>query len=581
MAGRIPEAFISDLVARTDIVDIVQSRMELRRAGRDLTALCPFHDENSPSFTVSPTKQFYHCFGCGAHGNAIGFVMEYDGLSFVDAVEELARAAGVDVPREAGPARPDGIDEVYAKLQECQHWYVRQLKNSPAAIQYLRDRGIDGETAKRFAIGYAPDRWDGVMSELGQNAAAMKLLRRGGMISEGDGGRRYDKFRARIIFPIQDPRGRPIAFGGRTLEPEGKPKYLNSPETELFHKGKQLYGLHQARQSGGRLERILVVEGYMDVVALAQHGITEVVATLGTATTPEHVELLFRNAPEVVFCFDGDKAGQRAAWRAVESALPRLRDGRQGRFLFMPPGDDPDSLIRREGAERFRERLAGAVPLSDVFFGHFQAQVDMTSLDGRSRFVELAQPLIAQIPEGPFRLLMTQRMEQLARVREHSVSGGPKIVFRANSRGRREPVYDKTLVRAAISLLVQQPTLAARVSPQDRGEIANLRQRGADLFCELLESAHNQPHLTTGGLLALWRDRPEAKHLATLAGRSLLQDDDDLAAEFDDAVAALTRAYNDQRLRELEEIQRQGQLSDALKAEIRERLARRHAAPGQ
>ncbi len=582
MAGRIPEAFITDLVARTDIVEIVQSRMELRNAGRDLTALCPFHDENSPSFTVSSVKQFYHCFGCGAHGNAIGFLMEYDGLGFVDAVEELARSAGVEVPREAGPARPDGIDDVYGKLRECQNWFVRQLKGSPEAVEYLKGRGIDGETAKTFAIGYAPDGWDGLMSALGQGQEARALLRRGGMLSERDGGREYDKFRGRIMFPIQDGRGRPIAFGGRVMSPDGKPKYLNSPETELFHKGKQLYGLFQARKAGGRLSRILVVEGYMDVVALVQHGVTEVVATLGTATTPEHVELLFRNAPEVVFCFDGDAAGQRAAWRAVESALPRLRDGRQGRFLFMPDGDDPDSLIRREGAERFRERLDQATPLSDVFFGHFQAQVDMTSLDGRSRFIELARPLVEGIPEGAFRSLMSQRMAELARLQSPSAVPGSQRSARRPQRSARRPQRtstpvreDKTLVRAAISLLVQKPGAAASVAPEERADIALLKQRGANLFCELVETAQERPNLTTGGLLELWRERPEAKHLATLAGRSLLRDDHDLDAEFRDAVAALARAYNDQRLRELEELQRQGSLSDDLRAELRDRWARR------
>jgi DNA primase len=329
MPGLIPDSFIDELLQRVDIVDVIGARVQLKRAGKEYQARCPFHDERSPSFTVVPQKQFYHCFGCGAHGSALKFVMEYEGVSFPDAVEQLAAQVGLKVPRDSARAgEDDKLAPLYAVLLEATAWFREQLSGNERARAYFDRRGVGSDMIERFQLGYAPDRWDGLSAKLGGSADRVKLLAAAGLLSQRDNGASYDKFRDRVMFPIHDRRGRPIAFGGRILD-QGEPKYLNSPETALFHKGRELYGLWQARQSAQKLKRLIVVEGYMDVIALAQHGVDEAVATLGTATTKDHAELLFRNAEDVVFCFDGDRAGRQAAWRALESTLPRLTDGRQ------------------------------------------------------------------------------------------------------------------------------------------------------------------------------------------------------------------------------------------------------------
>ena len=412
MSGLIPESFIEELLGRVDIVEVIERHVPLKRAGREFQACCPFHDEKTPSFTVSPQKQFYHCFGCGAHGTAIGFMMNYEGLEFPDAVEELARQAGMKVPREGGQRqkRSPGLYEI---LDAAAKYFVARLKEHPPAIEYLKSRGLSGEIAHEFGVGYAPAGWDGLIKALGTDNERMALLKRTGMLSEGDKGV-YDKFRNRIMFPIHDRRGRVIAFGGRALDDKG-PKYLNSPETELFHKGRELYGLYLARRKQGRLDRILVTEGYTDVVALAQFDVKNAVATLGTATTADQAEMLFRAATEVVFCFDGDNAGRKAAWRALENSLPLLREGRQARFLFLPDGEDPDTLVRSAGVEKFRELVNEAQPLSEFFFDHFTAMVDMGALDGRARLVELARPELERLPEGVFREMMFEKLESPCR----------------------------------------------------------------------------------------------------------------------------------------------------------------------
>ncbi|HRG17417.1 MAG TPA: DNA primase, partial [Pseudomonadota bacterium] len=339
--ARIPDRFIDDLLARVDIVEVIESRVPLKRAGRDYTARCPFHDERSPSFSVSPTKQFYHCFGCGAHGSAIKFLMEYDRLEFVDAVEDLAARVGMTVPYEGGMARgpQDQFAELYEVLDASARWFQKQLPGSEKCRKYLEKRGLDAAMIQRFGLGYAPDGWDGVKNAVGSSESRLKALDKSGMLSTGERGGAYDKFRDRLMFPIQDRRGRIIAFGGRVMGEADGPKYLNSPETPLFHKGRELFALHQVRQSHSKIPRLIVVEGYMDVISLFQFGITQAVATLGTATTKDHAELLFRNSADVHFCFDGDKAGRSAAWRAVESVLPRMKDGRQAFFLFLPDGE--------------------------------------------------------------------------------------------------------------------------------------------------------------------------------------------------------------------------------------------------
>ncbi len=544
MAGLIPDSFIEELLGRVDIVEVIERRVPLKKAGREYQARCPFHDEKTPSFTVSPQKQFYHCFGCGAHGSAIGFLMNYEGLEFPDAVEELARMAGMQVPREASAA-PRPSADLYTVLNAADEWYREQLRGNQKAIDYLKQRGLSGEIAGRFGIGYAPAGWDGLLRKLGQDERQKGLLQRAGLLSEGKGGV-YDKFRDRIMFPIHDRRGRVIAFGGRALGDDG-PKYLNSPETELFHKGRELYGLFLARKAQPRLERILVVEGYMDVVALAQFGFDNCVATLGTATTADHAELLFRAAEEVVYCFDGDRAGRQAAWRALESTLPRLREGRQARFLFLPEGEDPDSMLRRHGAAAFEELLAETRPLSEYFFEQLTGTVDMASIDGRARLVELARPQLAQIPPGVFRDMMTDRLEALARHRIESTAPRPAAAAPAGA-----PAPQRTAMRLAMAHLVQRPALVGAVS--DLEAFAGCDLPGFEIWRELVDFCAKSPNMTTAQLLELWRDHPAHSHLIKLATWNLPGDEERSEREFRDAVTGLELQWTESRIEKMPKI---------------------------
>ncbi|MEO0949734.1 MAG: DNA primase, partial [Pseudomonadota bacterium] len=412
MAGRIPQGFIDDLVARADIVEVLGNRLELKKAGREYKALCPFHNETTPSFTVSPEKGFYHCFGCGAHGTALGFLMEHDHLSFPEAVEELAGMMGVEVPREAGNFQRDTrIDQLHTLMDAVAQAYADILRETPEAVEYLKQRGIDGQTAREFRIGWAPDAWDTVLKRFGGDHERVELLAAAGLVIPRDTGGHYDRFRGRVMFPIRDARGRTVGFGGRVIG-DGEPKYLNSPETVLFHKGRELYGLYEARQKLRDIDRLVVVEGYMDVVGLARNGIRFSVATLGTATTGDHLDRLFRLTNEVVFSFDGDRAGRKAAWRALENALPKITDGRALRFAFMPDGQDPDSLVANEGSSAFERVLDAALPLSDFMIGELTAQVDAESAEGRAQLAELARPLVAKLPDGVYRELVIDALAE-------------------------------------------------------------------------------------------------------------------------------------------------------------------------
>ncbi|MGI9248816.1 MAG: DNA primase, partial [Woeseiaceae bacterium] len=409
MSGLIPQDFIDDLIARADIVEVVGRRVQLKKAGREFKACCPFHDEKTPSFTVSPGKGFYHCFGCGAHGTAIGFLMEFDHMSFVEAIESLAGSMGVEVPRNESDKPARRYDELFSLMATVAKHWQSAIKDAPAAVDYLKKRGIDGVTAKRFGIGYAPDGWSNVLDKFGKSAEATERLLATGLIIRKDNGQHYDRFRDRIMFPIRDARGRTIGFGGRTLG-DGEPKYLNSPETVLFHKGRELYGLFEARQALRNIEQLVVVEGYMDVVALARHGVDFAVATLGTATTSEHLNHLFRLTENVCFSFDGDRAGRAAAWRALENALPQIREGRQVRFVFLPEGHDPDSYVNEHGADAFVKALDNGVALSEFLIEELSSQVDMQTVDGRARLAELARPLVNKIPAGVYRELLIESL---------------------------------------------------------------------------------------------------------------------------------------------------------------------------
>ncbi|MHA6162423.1 DNA primase [Pseudomonas sichuanensis] len=421
MAGLIPQSFIDDLLNRTDIVDVVSSRVQLKKTGKNLSACCPFHKEKSPSFTVSPDKQFYYCFGCGAGGNALGFIMDHDNLDFPQAVEELARAAGMEVPREEGrrgqkPRQPTD-SPLYPLLEAASEFYRQALRSHPtrkAAVDYLKGRGLSGEIARDFSLGFAPPGWDNLLKHLGADTLQQKVMIDAGLLIENaESGKRYDRFRDRVMFPIRDSRGRVIAFGGRVLG-DDKPKYLNSPETPVFHKGQELYGLYEARKNNRNLDEIIVVEGYMDVIALAQQGLRNAVATLGTATSEEHLKRLFRVVPSVLFCFDGDQAGRKAAWRALESTLPSLQDGRRARFLFLPEGEDPDSLVRAEGTDAFHARInQHAQPLADYFFEQLSNEADPRSLEGKAHMVTLAAPLIEKVPGANLRQLMRNRLKEI------------------------------------------------------------------------------------------------------------------------------------------------------------------------
>ncbi len=524
MAGQIPTQFIDDLLTRIDITDVIDARVPLKKAGRNLQACCPFHNEKTPSFTVSPEKQFYHCFGCGAHGTAIGFLMEYDQMSFPEAIHELAESVGMTVPSTQVLAPNPAKQNVYDLLDKASQYYVHQLQTHPQRSQflnYLEQRGLSGSTIDHFDIGMAPDSWDSVLKSFGGTQEKIKQLNEAGLLSNNDKGRNYDRFRNRVMFPIRDRRGRVVGFGGRVLD-DSTPKYLNSPETTVFHKGHELYGLYQARKANRKLERIVIVEGYMDVIALAEKGINNAVATLGTATTPDHLKQLLRSAPEVVFCFDGDRAGRDAAWRAAENALPLLGGNHQLKFMFLPDGEDPDSLVNQQGAEAFNSVVNQAKNYSDFFFESLEARVDMSSMDGRARMVENARPYLRHIPAGVYRDMLEQGLAERAQTSTSVLHKHlEKLTENKTKAQQKSPSTSAGFspIRMAITILVQHPSLHSEVKEFDK--LALLSKPGASILVELLETLHAQPHLNTAALLERSRDTEYASHLQKLAMQSL------------------------------------------------------------
>ena len=469
----IPKSFIQDLLNRLDIVDVVERYVPLKKAGANYVACCPFHNEKSPSFTVSQPKQFYHCFGCGAHGTAIGFVMEHAGMGYVDAIEDLARSAGMEVPHEraaAGESHAKVSPDLYETMMTAMRYYREQLKASQPAIDYLKRRGLSGEVAAKFGIGYSPDGWQNLAAAFSNYQG--DELEETGLVISGDNDKRYDRFRERIMFPIVNTRGNVIGFGGRILD-QGEPKYLNSPETSLFEKGRELYGLYQGQKAIRAAQRVLVVEGYMDVVALAQHGVGYAVATLGTATTPFHVQKLLRVVDHIVFCFDGDKAGRRAAWRALENALPYLQDGKSISYLFLPAGHDPDSFIREFGKDVFEQRIDQAMPLSTYLLREISSNVDMDTQEGRSQFLEAAKPLLTAIVAPTTGLLLRKEVAALAGVSQAELEALYEIkpVARARlpaaARGKRVKLSPQHIL---LQCLISQPTLGQQVPDDWQGE---------------------------------------------------------------------------------------------------------------
>lgn len=561
--AKLPESFIDNLLSRIDLVEIIGSRVPLKKQGKDYSARCPFHDERSPSFTVSPSKQFYYCFGCGAKGTAISFLMNYERLGFMDAVEDLAKRAGIEIPKDARPAEADGSTEMFAALEASRQFFRNQLAGSAKANDYLKKRGVDADSIERFGIGYAPEGFNGLIDALGTEQRRKAILEKTGMLSKSDSGRVYDKFRGRIMFPIFDRRGRVIGFGGRVLEKDDGPKYLNSPETPLFHKGQELYGLWQVKQAHSKIPRLIVVEGYMDVVSLFQHGIREAVATLGTATTPDHAELLFRSSADVVFCFDGDKAGRAAAWKAVESIIPRMRDGRQAFFLFLPEGEDPDSIVRSEGAAGFDARVQNATTLSDYFFDELGRDIRLDTLEGKARLAEKAKPYLERIPDGAFRDLMAERLQSITGVLRAPTQEPAKQAAAGISPKR-------SLVRAIITLLLQQPKLALTIEAPFG--FAALDMPGMGLLVDILHTVRARPDISTAALLEAYEQHADYGALQKLALLDLPGNEQSWIQEFRDAVAQLERHTRQQRLLALREYMAQRGLSAQETEELRELL---------
>jgi DNA primase len=586
MAGRIPKAFIDDLLARTDIIEIIGSRISLKRAGREYKANCPFHGEKTPSFTVSAVKQFYHCFGCGAHGTALSFLMENDRLSFQEAVEELAQRLSLEVPYEGGQkfTHDRSLDDLLALMGRVDQYFREQLKHSPRATQYLTGRGLTGETALRFHLGYAPDAWDGLLKVFGATEAGRAQLLLAGLIIERPADSKvaghYDRFRDRVMFPIRDGRGRVVGFGGRILD-KGEPKYLNSPETPIFHKGRELYGLYEARQELRQIERLLVVEGYMDVIQLAQYGVHYAVATLGTATTPEHLERMLRVTQEVVFCFDGDRAGRQAAERALDTSLPLQKDGRQFRFLFLPDGHDPDTYIKAHGREAFERLVSEAQPLSDVLLQQLlgdEQQPD--SIDARARVAERARAVLSKIPTGIFRELFIERLARavgmpLARFKEFM----PASQASRPHAGVTPPLGQARSLRGTVSTgrgkLVSQTIARVLKSPRTARLVNNAEElrlhpeAGFQCLADVIDRIHEDPSITTARLLEHFRDEPYYARLCELAVLPLPElSDAEIETEVKSGIVKLLRQSLEQRWQELLSKAEAGSLTAAEKTEM-------------
>ena len=539
MKGSIPRTFIDDILTKINIVDLINSRVKLKKAGRDYQACCPFHHEKTPSFTVSDKKQFYHCFGCGAHGNAISFLMEYDKLEFVEAVEELAGFLGLEIPYEKRPHFNDNGKQVgyqtkrnlYELMQEIAKFYQQQLPLNIPAQSYLQQRGLSPEIIERFQIGYVPNAMDTVYRQFGKTREEQQKLFDLGMLSRNDRGNVYDKFRNRIMFPIRDRRGRTVAFGGRVLTDE-KPKYLNSPETITYHKGSELYGLFEALQADDSPQKLLVVEGYMDVVALAQFGVNYAVASLGTSTTSEQIQLLFRSTEQVICCYDGDRAGRNAAWRALENALPYMEDGRQLKFIFLPDDEDPDSFIRQYGKQGFEEYIEKAQSLSEFLFAHLTPKVDFSSKEGKAKLAALAIPLIKQIPGDVLRLdlrnMLAKKLGILDPAQLESLM--PNQAKVENESAAQVIQFKPTPMRILIALLLQNPELVKFVP--DLEPLKNLDEPGYDLLVELTALCREKVGISAGQLLEHWRDTKQQKTLEKLLAWNHLIEDDKIEDTF-------------------------------------------------
>jgi len=575
----IPRQFIDDLLARADIVELIESRVPLKKAGKNYQACCPFHTEKSPSFSVSPDKQFYHCFGCGEHGNAISFLMEFDRLEFPDAIEELASHYGMEVPREQSnqsPAQLKHQQEAYQQKQDdyellgnISKFYQQQFKlasDSSTAIDYLKGRGLSGEIAKKFGVGYISDTWDGMMKMFAKNATLTQQLIDLGMAIQGDKNKPYDRFRGRIMFPIRDKRGRVVGFGGRVLN-DGTPKYLNSPETRIYHKGQELYGLYEAKQANKQLNRIVIVEGYMDVVALAQHGVDYAVAALGTATTPEQLQTLFRTVKEVICCYDGDRAGREAAWRAMDNALPLIQDGYSLKFVFLPDGEDPDTLIRQQGQQAFEKILDNAMPLTEFLFDQLMQQVDMNSLEGKAALLDSFQPFLAKLPDSTIKDGILTKIantfgagsdKQLAKLMSNTNQSSIKKVTQKQTK--------VTPVRLAIALLLEYPHIVNALPNPDM--LVEIDIPGISLLNQIIKLCKDNQKINSAQLIEYFRDTIEGKQLTKLMCWQHHVIEETAESVFLDSIEKLLDNFVEQRTEALLQKARAGHMSSAEKQEL-------------
>ena len=581
MAGSIPRTFIDDLITRIDIVDVIDARVSLKKAGKNYKACCPFHNEKTPSFNVIPDRQFYNCFGCGAGGNVITFLMEYEHMEFVEAVEELARTAGVEVPYE-GSHRPQQntakVHDLRELMEQVSQFYVSQLgvhaqKNQPS--DYLKKRGLSESTIKAFDIGFAPPGWDGLLKKFGRNPETIKHLVDTGMLVVKDDGKTYDRFRERIMFPIRDRRGRVIAFGGRIID-DGVPKYLNSPETEIFHKSFELYGLNSVIKSGAAKENILVVEGYMDVVSLANYGVNNAVATLGTAITEQHIQALIKQSDVVIYCFDGDVAGKKAAWRALEASLAYVKKGMQFKFMFLPDGEDPDTMVAQLGVNGFNELIAQARPLSDFMMERLLEQADYRTTDGQANLIEKARPLFSQLPNGGFSNLMVGRLAKYVQMPEQVLAqqlrgneARPQNFQSVNRRSFRKLEIEKpSTIKLAIAMLLEKPSLAMTVGAPT--ELKELLVPGVALLHGLLVFIQQNPNTTTGALLERWRDNEEGRYLPKILNWEHHVPEEGLESEFVAAINGLYIQLKDQKVERLLEQSKIAPLSEEDKQELKQ-----------
>lgn len=587
MAGRIPREFIDELVARSDIVQLIDQSVPLKKQGANFVACCPFHDEKTPSFSVSPTKQMFYCFGCGAGGNVISFLMDYAHFGFIDAIEQLASTAGMEVPRDGDATpRPKVQKDLYDVTQASAEYFQIKLRDDVGlnAVEYLKQRGLSGQIAKRYGIGYAPDGWDGLIQHCGRQKISKQSLITTGMVIEKDNGHGYDRFRDRVMFPIRDKQGRVIAFGGRVMG-DGTPKYLNSPETPIFHKGNELYGLYEALEHNRSPEQFVIVEGYMDVVALAQHGVDFAVATLGTATSKTHIQQLLRYSKTITCCFDGDKAGKAAAWRALENSLGIITDGVDLRFVFLPEGDDPDSFIRREGTEAFFNLLKQAQPFADVFFNHLSAGIDLNAMAGKSQLVKAALPLLAKLPDGAMRLMLFESLGQMVRIAADRLQGMMhemreshinRQIVQQESEQQQQVIKLSKHERLAIALLIQNPNLANETTvPTDFSQA----EPALRFIAKLLEVIQAQPNVTTARLLERWRTHPIGPTLNELAHWQHHVPSAGLGAELQGAVSRIAERNQAKLVQNLMQKAKSGELTEAERHQLQQLILANKMAP--